>query len=97
MQLRALLPAVAASTTQPQLRLRSALMSTGSSPVSISSAFDGGNILLLGTEGAAVKLEIKPDPYTELEKTHHSQWFSFRALVTKYLVSLARFACFESH
>ena len=26
-----------------------------------------------------VKLNIKPDPYTELEKKAHMQWFAFRA------------------
>jgi len=42
--------------------------------VSISSAFDGGNIEVASQTAVAVKLRIKPDPYTELEKKQHMQW-----------------------
>ena len=57
--------------------------------VSISDAFDGGNIEYLDQttatatdEGATttVRLNIKKDPYTELEETYHFQYFSFRSL-----------------
>ena len=48
--------------------------------VSISSAFDAGNIEVAFPPTATdVKLNIKPDPHTELEKKQHSQWFYFRA------------------
>jgi murein tripeptide amidase MpaA len=48
--------------------------------VSISSAFDAGNIEVATPPTATdVKLNIKPDPHTELEKKQHSQWFHFRA------------------
>ena len=61
--------------------------------VTISSTFDAGNIEVVsicapGTIGApggahVVRLKIRPDPFTELEKKHHMQWFAFRAaLVT---------------
>ena len=53
--------------------------------ISISDAFDGGNIEFVETkqEGCAtnVALRIRPDPYTELEKVSHSQHFSFRSTV----------------
>ena len=46
--------------------------------MSISSAFDGGNIELVDV-GETVRLRIKPDVFTELEKKAHMQYFSFRA------------------
>ena len=51
--------------------------------ISVSDAFDGGNIKLVGQESiedgtTVVELEIKKDPYTELEKKHHFQYFCFR-------------------
>lgn len=57
--------------------------------ISISDAFDGGNIEHVETltksenDGSdyTVLLNIKPDPYTELEKTNHFQYFSFRSVV----------------
>jgi len=56
--------------------------------VSISDGYDGGNIEFVEhqkKEGdqSKVILRIKPDPYTPLEKTHHSQYFSFRSCVTE--------------
>jgi murein tripeptide amidase MpaA len=66
------------------------LSSTG---VSISDAYDGGNIeyvsqiVLPGTgpDGLAdetvVSLKIRTDPYTELEGVSHMQYFSFRSMV----------------
>ena len=53
--------------------------------VSISDAFDGGNgkfveTTVLGGQ-ATVKVQIKPDIYTELEKKHHFQHFYFRSAV----------------
>lgn len=57
-------------------------------PVSISAAFDAGNIQRVESKVAdVVALQIRPDPPTELEKKTHSQWFSFRARAsgpTKY-------------
>mmetsp|Transcript_12575 Transcript_12575/g.13471 ORF Transcript_12575/g.13471 Transcript_12575/m.13471 type:complete len:492 (+) Transcript_12575:10-1485(+) len=60
-----------------------------SSKISISDAYDGGNIEHVNqnkvvTEGKQeknllVSLRIKPDPYTELEKVSHMQYFSFRS------------------
>lgn len=47
--------------------------------VSISSAFDGGNIQVECQTAEAVQLKIKPDPYTELEKKAHMQSFAFKA------------------
>eukprot|EP00815_Leptocylindrus_aporus_P006605 CAMPEP_0116066360 /NCGR_PEP_ID=MMETSP0322-20121206/10329_1 /TAXON_ID=163516 /ORGANISM="Leptocylindrus danicus var. apora, Strain B651" /LENGTH=425 /DNA_ID=CAMNT_0003552885 /DNA_START=295 /DNA_END=1572 /DNA_ORIENTATION=+ len=52
-----------------------------SSAVSISDAFDGGNIEHVKNEDGSVFLKVKPDPYTELEKTNHMQYFSFRSRV----------------
>ena len=64
-----------------------------STSVSISDAYDGGNIEYVGqavsstdndpdgTFDVVVSLKIKPDPYTELEKVSHSQYFSFRSTV----------------
>lgn len=48
--------------------------------VSISDSFDGGNIEFLSQEGSKVLLNIKPDKYTELEKTSHLQYFAFRSV-----------------
>ena len=44
--------------------------------VHISAAFDGGNIIVEGRTGNDVRLQIRPDPYTEVtsEKSHY-QWF----------------------
>lgn len=47
--------------------------------VSISAAFDGGNIEVAGRTAGVVQLAIRKDPYTELEKKSHMQWFAFRA------------------
>lgn len=58
-----------------------------SSKVSISDAYDSGRIELVdikdGDDGRSkiVSLRIKPDPYTELEKVSHSQYFSFRSTI----------------
>lgn len=50
-----------------------------SGAVSISAAFDGGNIERVGTASTPVQLKIRPDPYTPKENKTHMQWFSFRA------------------
>lgn len=58
--------------------------------VSISDAFDGGNVKFIGTRPnendpdntTDVLLHIKPDIYTELEKIGHMQYFSFRSSVS---------------
>ena len=48
--------------------------------MSITSAFDGGNIELVEAPAAGpVRLHIKPDPFTFFEKKNHLQWFSFRS------------------
>lgn len=52
--------------------------------ISISDAFEGGNIALLdiieGENGSVVvELNIKKDPYSEFEQKHHYQYFCFRA------------------
>jgi len=57
--------------------------------VSISDAFDGGNIKFISMRPnendpdntTDVLLHIKPDLYTELEKIGHMQYFSFRSTV----------------
>lgn len=58
---------------------------SGTPDISISDAFDGGNIELIetkkGKDATTVALNIKPDPYTGLEKVAHSQHFSFRSTV----------------
>eukprot|EP00966_Prymnesium_polylepis_P010681 246186-Prymnesium_polylepis.2 len=41
--------------------------------ISVSDAFDGGNIELVSITDHKVSLHIKPDPYTELEQKHHLQ------------------------
>jgi Cytosolic carboxypeptidase N-terminal domain len=61
--------------------------------VSISDAFDGGNIKFIGTRPneldpqntTDVILHIKPDRYTELEKIGHMQYFCFRSTVSGIL------------
>lgn len=54
-----------------------------SASISISDAFDGGNIEHVKTDDANSKvlLRVKPDPFSELEKVNHLQYFSFRARV----------------
>jgi murein tripeptide amidase MpaA len=52
--------------------------------LSVTSAFDGGNIafsgIVTGANGETeVQLNIKDDEYTEFEKKSHKQWFYFRA------------------
>ena len=53
------------------------MASTG--PVTISSCFDAGNAEVVGFSDVTVRLKIKADPYTVLEKKTHMQWFAFRA------------------
>jgi len=48
--------------------------------ISVSSAFDGGNIKHIKSEGDTVYVEINPDPYSELEKKQHMQYFAFRTM-----------------
>lgn len=62
-----------------------------SNTISISDKYDGGNIEHSGTSSTTdkstgtsiprVSLNIKPDPYTELEEKEHFQYFSFRSTV----------------
>jgi len=60
---------------------RSSQCATFSSKISISDAYDGGRIELVDIKDQVVSLRIKPDPYTELEKKSHLQYFSFRSSV----------------
>jgi murein tripeptide amidase MpaA len=61
------------------------VLALDASKVSISDAYDGGNIEFLGyqqqKDNVVVSLNIKPDPFTELERTSHLQYFSFRSAV----------------
>jgi len=55
--------------------------------VSISDAFDGGNAEFVETTTTSnnvptVTVRIKPDPFSELEKTNHFQSFLFRATIS---------------
>ena len=54
-----------------------------STAISISSAFDAGNIKVVSTSATKAVLEIKPDPLTELEQKAHLQWFYFRATASE--------------
>jgi hypothetical protein len=64
--------------------------SSSSIKISISDAFDGGNIKFVGTrpneldptQTTDVILHIKPDNYTLLEKIGHMQYFCFRATIS---------------
>jgi murein tripeptide amidase MpaA len=56
--------------------------------ISISDAFDGGNIKHIATTASVqepdlleVSVHVKPDVYTELEQIHHMQYFSFRVTI----------------
>ena len=56
--------------------------------VDISSDFEGGNIEHVETivndssiPMPVVRVKVRPDLYTELEKIHHMQYFCFRAVV----------------
>jgi len=52
------------------------------SVISVTDTFDSGNIECVDSASDdAVRLRIKPDPFTELEKKSHMQWFAFRATV----------------
>ena len=55
------------------------------SMVSISCAFDAGNIEVtsLGSAAEPVLLKVRPDPLTELEKKAHMQWFYFRSMASQ--------------
>mmetsp|Transcript_7820 Transcript_7820/g.11413 ORF Transcript_7820/g.11413 Transcript_7820/m.11413 type:complete len:456 (-) Transcript_7820:118-1485(-) len=58
-----------------------------SAHISISDAYDGGNIKFLKMSieddgSTKISLEIKPDIYTELEKISHMQYFSFRSTLS---------------
>jgi hypothetical protein len=65
-------------------------ISSCSIKISISDAFDGGNIKFVGTrpneldprQTTDVILHIKPDNYTLLEKIGHMQYFCFRATIS---------------
>jgi hypothetical protein len=47
--------------------------------ISITSAFDGGNIQVVhAADPNAVQLRIKPDPFCEKDGRQHFQWFHFQ-------------------
>lgn len=55
-----------------------------SSSIHISDSFCGGNIALqkcVSNGSVSVHLQIKQDPYTDLEQKHHSQYFCFRSSI----------------
>ena len=57
-----------------------ALVMPSSRPISISAAFDAGNIERVGSsDDDVVSLKIRPDVPTELEKKTHLQWWYFRS------------------
>jgi murein tripeptide amidase MpaA len=71
------------SRSPSHIRAHSTLFSLkATTRIGISDAFDGGNIQFVETKGSTVLLRIKPDPYTELEQTSHSQHFHFRSAVS---------------
>lgn len=56
--------------------------------ISISDVFDGGNIKLVesvsdGQGQHRIHLRIEGDTFTELEKTRHCQYFSFRSTLNE--------------
>jgi murein tripeptide amidase MpaA len=56
--------------------------------ISISSAFDGGNIVVVDASSAAkVSLKIRPDPHTQLENKQFMQWFAFRSIAPPAVVN----------
>jgi murein tripeptide amidase MpaA len=67
-----------------QIRRYPASVLFSTAKISISDAYDGGNIEFLNRseDDNAVSLRIKPDPYTELEEKSHFQYFSFRSTVS---------------
>ena len=70
------------TTTLLAASARSVMRQGHAGMVTVSDAFDSGNILLASlrpSNDGKVKLRIKPDPYTELEGKRHMQWFAFRA------------------
>ena len=83
---RPVTPSRHSSSTSTRTSTSSLKMKFNDAPiVSISDAFDGGNgkFVETTTSGgqATVKVQIKPDIYTELEKKHHFQHFYFRSAV----------------
>lgn len=66
---------------------RSKSCSTMLPAISISDAFDAGNIEFVGEEATKdkqplIRLNIKKDPFTELQQVNHFQYFCFRSLVS---------------
>ena len=101
-----------ATTTNNNIRSKMTSSSEllASPSVSVSDAFDGGNGKLNRSEiindQLTVYVDMKKDPFTELEKKHHSQYFSFRssvkginggeAQVVKYVLANAGDASYPS-
>lgn len=61
--------------------------------ISVTDAFDGGNIQMISqselvhsqnkqTAECTITLQIKPDVFTESENAHHMQYFAFRTFVS---------------
>lgn len=80
---------IRATTTLQRPTIATTKMKSSSSmyaaTVSISDAFDGGNGKLNRIENIngqlTVYVDIRKDPFTQLENVHHSQYFSFRSCV----------------
>ena len=79
-------PSFSPGPTARKLTVQAATTMSGGGgpvPVSVTAAFDAGNIECLNaddcTTGLGVQVKIKDDPFTELEEKAHKQWFYFRA------------------
>jgi len=70
----------------PNLRMMTMTMTmTTTTAISISDAFDGGNGKFNRVEvingQLTVYVDIRKDPFTQLENVHHSQYFNFRSCI----------------
>lgn len=58
------------------------MLDIGQPKLQISSAFDSGNIIVVGDEATLdpnnIQLQIRPDPYCETDQQAHFQWFHFQ-------------------
>ena len=78
-------PSLSKMTMTSHQQQQLAAAAGGQPYISISDAFDGGNIQFVGqsltseNNEITVELAIQKDPFSELEQTHHYQYFAFRA------------------
>lgn len=82
-----ILPSSSSATTATTTTTSTTLFNNNSNmKVSISDAYDGGNGKFLKAETIhdqyTVYVNIKKDPFTQLEQCHHFQYFSFRSSVS---------------